>query len=878
MEGFGDRRRTNAHQVAVRRALYQVLRKAFGRAGVPWSDCDREDRGDGVFVLVPAQVPKSRVVDTLPYELAEVVRRHNVGRPAAERIRLRVAVHAGEVVYDEHGVTGSSINLAFRLLDAQPLREALTSSPGTLAMIVSSWFFDEVVRHSVVVDPARYRPVYADVKETATRAWIHLPDGPATDRGPVDLLLDRTGPVPRQLPPTLRDFTGRADQLAALDALLPAIPADGSGDVVIVALDGAAGVGKTTLAVQWAHRVQHRFPDGTLFTDLRGHGPSAPLAPGLVLASFLHALGVPDSRTSADLDTQVGTYRSVLAGRRVLIVLDNAAMPAQVRPLLPAAAGSMVVVTSRVDLTGLVVAEAAHRMVVDLFTQAEAETLIRKVVGAELAAAQPDAVADLIAACAGLPLALRVACTRISSRSSGIAELVAGLSDAQGRLAALSSTGDDRSAVRTVFDWSYSRLPAEFARTFRRLGLHVGPGLSVHAGAALAGVDPATAGRHLEALADIHLIARAGPDRYRLHELLFAYAGHRAELDDAGATRRQAVVNLLTWYARTAQTADRLIFPGLGYVDAELDPAGSDVSLASRSQALAWMNAERDNLMAALRVAIHHQAHQVAICLAGTARFLTLGGPAFWDLRLEAESLGLAAAQASGNLSMAAFLRGFRGDTLADLGRLGEAEAEFDTMLGLARDLNDLARQRTALIGLGQVRLRSNEYLAARSHFQQALTLARSTGDARAEAVVRCNLSRISVHLGQFDSALEHAQQELVLRRQAGDRVGEAYALQDLAAAQQGLHDHEAAIDLLESAIELYRHLDGTELYAALALQAAAASFEQTGDLSRAASCLREASALLTQLGHPQADVVHTRLRQLESSAHHGFRRGQAPP
>jgi tetratricopeptide (TPR) repeat protein len=806
-------------------------------------------------------------VDALPYGLAKAVRRHNSGRPVAERIRLRIALHAGEVVYDEHGVTGASINLAFRLLDAQPLREALEASSGTLALIVSSWFFDEVVRHSVAVDLNQYRPVHAEVKETSTRAWIHLPDGPTIDRRSADRLTDGRGPVPRQLPLTLRDFTGRRDQLDALDALLPAEPVDSSGAVVIVALDGAAGVGKTTLAVQWAHRVQHRFPDGTLFANLRGHSPSAPLVPGVVLASFLHALGVPDSRVPADLDTQAGMYRSLMTGQRILIVLDNAATPEQVRPLLPAAARCLVLVTSRADMTGLVVAESAHRIAVDLFTGAEAETLIRAIIGDRMADTEPTAVVDLIAACARLPLALRVAAARITTRSTSVAEVVAGLVGDHDRLTALSSTGDDPSAVRTVFDWSYTRLPVEHARTFRRLGLHVSPELGVHAAGALAGLDTATANRHLEALAAVHLITRTGHGRYRLHDLLFAYAGHRAEVDEPPDHRWHAVTNLLTWYAGTAQTADRLIFPGLQCVDVELDPVGSEVSFATRSQALDWMSVEQANLMAALQASVNRRAHQVAICLAGTARFLALRQRALSDLRLEAESLGLAAARASRNVAMEVFLRGFRGGTLADLGRLDEADAEFETMLLLARGLNDRPRQRGALVGLGQVRLRQQRYQEALGYFQQALPLAQASGDSRALAVVRCNLSQVSVALGLLESGLEHAAAELLLRRQSGDRVGEGYALWNLAMARQGLGDHELAIELFEEAIELYAHLDGTEHYAAVALETAATSFEHLDDHNRAVRCLREASALRAELGDPHADNLLARIRQMSLAA-----------
>jgi tetratricopeptide (TPR) repeat protein len=212
---------------------------------------------------------------------------------------------------------------------------------------------------------------------------------------------------------------------------------------------------------------------------------------------------------------------------------------------------------------------------------------------------------------------------------------------------------------------------------------------------------------------------------------------------------------------------------------------------------------------------------------------------------------------------MGAFLLAFRGDTLVDLGRLGEAEADFESALELARGLDDPIRQRAALAGLGQVRLRQHRYREARQYYQQALPLARRAGDGRAEAVVQCNLSQIGMRLGQHEAALEHAEQELVLRRQAGDHVGEAYALHDVATAWQGLGNHATATDLADRAIAMYRRLDGTEQYLALALETAATSFEHAGDLTGATRCLREASTILAEFGDPHADAMLTRLHRM---------------
>ncbi|MGW3994190.1 ATP-binding protein [Amycolatopsis sp. NPDC004772] len=666
-------------------------------------------------------------------------------------------------------------------------------------------------------------------------------------------------PVPRQLPPAVRDFAGRDDQLARLDDLLLA-DEDHPAAMVISALDGTAGVGKTALAVQWAHRVEHRFPDGTLFADLRGYGPSAPVRPDLVLASFLHVLGVEEDRMPAELDAQVSVYRSVLAGRRVLIVLDNAGTAEQVRPLLPGSPGCVVLVTSRASLTGLLVAEAASQVTLDLFTPDEARVLLRRILGPARVAAEPGAVADLVEACARLPLALRIAATRIATRRhTSVAEVVADIAGGADRLDVLSSSGDERSAVRSVFDWSYARLPAEHAGVFRRLGLHPGAEFGVPAAAAVAGVDAATAYRVLEALADGHLVESIGGRRYRCHDLLHAYAAHRAERDDDPDSRREAVSRLVTWYARTAQAADRLVFPGLEAPAIELPPVGPDVPLADRAEAVAWLNTEQVNLLAVLRSA---SAHRTAVVLAAAARFLSLRERALWSVRLEAETLGLRAAEAAGDRAAEAFLLGFRGDTLADLGRWDDAEADFGRQLVLARELGDAVRQQVALTGLGQIRLLQQRYAEARDHYLAALPLARRAGP-RPEAVVECNLSRINVRLGEFAQARVHAERELVLRREADDAVGEAYARCDVAIALQGLQAHDTALEYTTSAIAQYRALAGTEALLAEALETAATSLEHTGEALSAADCLEEAAALLDPLDAERAETLRARVRDL---------------
>lgn len=881
VEGFGHRRRTNPHQRGVRDGLHHVMQTAFDNVGVPWADCYHEDRGDSVFILAPASTSKAVFVETLPPTLITALRIHNDTHPDAQRIRLRMALHAGEVHYDDHGVASASLNLAFRLLDAKPLKSALAASPGVLAVITSDWYFEDVVRHTPGAAPTTYRPVHVTEKETTTIGWITLPDHPyppdttqLTAPVAVPHAMRQSRLVPRQLPLAVRDFTGRTDHLAALDALIPPDPgldrpdSTGTPAVIITAIDGTAGIGKTTLAVHWAHRAQHLFPDGTLHANLRGYGPGEPTTPGEILDGFLRALGAPAEKMPLGVDAQAALYRTLVDGRRMLIVLDNANSANQIRPLLPGTAGCMVLVTSRDSLTGLVVTEAAHRLTLDLLTPPEALHLVTGIIGPDRAAAEPDAVTDLIRLCARLPLALRIAASKVAAHPhTTVGEVVAELVDESNLLTTLSSGGDEQAAVRAVFDWSYQRLPAEQARLFRRLGLHPGLDLSVPAAAAVAGLDLPVTRRLLGELAGAHLIEPTARGRYRLHDLLRAYAVDQAHHHDQDEDRRSALQAVLGWYAHTAHTCDELVFPAYWRLSRRLPAPTRQAPILNRPQALDWQDDERRNLHAALQYAIRNGLYQHAVQLADSMRFLAMSGS--WDDAFDVYSSGLQAARGCGDGTAEVAFYNRRGSICVLSRRWDQAQADLGQALVLANATNDQAHQAWALNELGLLYSEREQFEDALPFLRQALPLSRGIDTGRWEAVVEGNLSRACASLGRYQQALEHGERGLALRRHVGDIIGEPYALHHIAQVWQGLGDHNKTISMCRQAITLGRTVGDVAGTVAAPLDTLAMSLHHLGDTDEAVACWREAAVLFDDCGRPHHSA---RVRQRLHSAQTGER------
>ncbi|MEU6372090.1 BTAD domain-containing putative transcriptional regulator [Streptomyces sp. NPDC046909] len=653
---------------------------------------------------------------------------------------------------------------------------------------------------------------------------------------------------PAQLPADLATFAGRRSELAHV-AELSAKDAPGTRIAVI---SGMGGIGKTTLAVRWAHRAAHRFPDGQLYFNLRGFDPGGkPADPEQVLRGFLEALGVPPQRTPAGTDAQAGLYRSLLARRRVLILLDNARDAEQVRPLLPGSPGCLVLVTSRDRLLGLVTAEAARPLALDRLSAAEARESLTRRLGADRVLADPKAVDEIVTRCAGLPLALAVVATRAAAHPHfPLAAIADELRAHHGSLDAFTDA-DPAGDVRAVLSWSYRALSPGAARLLRLLSLHPGPDVTLPAAAAVAGGDPTAVRRLLAELTRTHLLTEHAPGRYACHDLLRRYAAElEAEHEDADE-REASVRRLLDHYLHTAHAAGRVYSPfwRLGPLPAAAPGAGPE-SFPDDARALRWYTAEAQVLSAVAERAVARGDHAHVWGLAwALERFMDRQG--HWHDSAALQRLGLDAAVRDGHRTAEAHLhRGLARasarleryddarthirqslDLFAELGdrlglahahrshgwlldRLGEHGGALDAAgraLALYRDLGDRVAETSALHALGWTHVLRGEHRRAAAYFEEALGgLAGLDGIRYAEAGTWDSLGVVRHHLGEHRRAVAAYQCALRLYREVGDLFSEAGTLRHLGDTYLATGDPGAARTVWERAVRLLARTDPT--------------------------------------------------------------------
>jgi DNA-binding SARP family transcriptional activator/tetratricopeptide (TPR) repeat protein len=644
--------------------------------------------------------------------------------------------------------------------------------------------------------------------------------------------------MPRELPAPVAHFAGRANELAALTDLLDRSGEPGPGAIVVSAIGGTAGVGKTALAVHWAHRVAERFPDGQLFVNLRGYDPGQPMTAADALAGFLRALGVAGQDIPAEEAERAARYRSLLAGRRMLVTLDNAGSVEQVRPLLPGSPACVVVVTSRDALAGLVARDGAARLDLDLLPPEDAVGLLRALVGARVDA-DPSAAAMLAVQCCRLPLALRVAAELAANRPAvPLAELAAELADRQKRLDLLEAAGDPRTAVRTVFSWSYRHLHGDAARAFRLLGLHPGADLDPYAAAALTGTSLEQARRLLDQLARAHLIQSASPSRYGMHDLLSAYARDLAAAQDSDQERRAALTRLFDHYLHTAAIAMDTLYPAEPHVRPRIHPpAISTPPLTDPAASRAWLDAERGTLVAVMAHTAEYGWPGHATRLAATL-FRYLDGNGHNPEALIIHSHARTAARHAGDPADEATALNSLAAVHWRLGRYQQATSHLQESLALSLEAGDRAGQARVLGNLGILHAQLGRYDQATRLQEQALYLQRETGDQSGEARALGNLGTVEERQGRYEQAAHHHQQSLTLAREIGNRRGESYGLMNL-----------GMVGLLQGR---YQHALGQ-------LQPALVLFREVGDRNGEAEALTRIGDVYLRLGHHHEAVGHHR-------------------
>jgi tetratricopeptide (TPR) repeat protein len=674
----------------------------------------------------------------------------------------------------------------------------------------------------------------------------------------------RAGPqrvVPRQLPAAVRHFAGRSDELARLSAAMDRA-ADATGTVVVTAVGGTAGIGKTAMAVHWAHQVAESFTDGQLYANLRGFDPTGSImTPSEAVRNFLDAFQVPADQIPVSLDAQAALYRSLVAGRRILIVLDNALDADQVRALLPGSSGCLVVVTSRHRLSSLVAVEGAHQVTLDLLSTADARALLAGRIGRDRVAAEPRAVDEIVARCARLPLALSIVAARATAHPSfSLAALAAQLREAQGGLDAFD--GDDPAIdLRSVLSWSYELLKADVARLFRLVALHAGPDITAPAAASLAAIPLQQARRRLVALARAHLVDEHLPGRFTFHDLLRAYATELAERLDTETERRAAVRRVLEHYVHTGYTAALLLDPHRDVI--AIDPPAPDVvpeHLDGPRQATEWFTAEHAVLVAAIRLAACAGFETHAWQLPWTARHhFKLHG--HWHDWVTMQTIGLAVAERLGDPAAEAHAaRGLAG-AYAQVGRYDEAEARNQRALDLFGALDDRPSLGHAHLGMSWIHGRQHRYTEALRHAEQALADYRAAGHLAGQAKALNTVGWYQAFLGEHERALACCREALALQQRIGDRFGEPFTLDSVGYAHHRLGRHRDAIACYHRAVELFREIDD-QFYTADTLVHLGDAYEAAGEVDASRTALERALAILDRLQHPDAGKVRARLER----------------
>jgi tetratricopeptide (TPR) repeat protein len=674
---------------------------------------------------------------------------------------------------------------------------------------------------------------------------------------------------PRQLPGATAYFTGRANELNSLTSLMGERT---GGTLVISAICGMAGIGKTALALRWAYQVADRFPDGQLYVNLRGFGPTGSVMTRVeAIRGFLDAFAVPPELIPVSFEAQVSLYRSLMSDRRMLVVLDNARDAEHVTPLLPGNPHCLVIVTSRYRLTGLLTAYGAHLLTLDFLPAKDARQLLHELVGPERFFAEPAAVSEIVALCEGLPLALRAVAARATIHPEfPLTTLAAELRDARGELD-LFAGGEPVADVRAVFSWSYRRLSRGAAELFRLLGVHQGPDVTAPAAASLAGIPVAQVRQYLTELDRAHLIGEHRPGRFTLHDLMRTYAIGLSRGEATTAEQRSAVTRMLDYYLHTAHNALQLMHPRCEPITpAEHDPVVVPDRFADLTSALAWLDAEHPVLLAAIQLASEeHPTHTWQLSRALGEFFERRG---HWQDNVITNQTALTAARRHADLWGQAHAYYGLGRAYPWVQRYDDALSHLTAALRLFEELQDRSGQGRTHYQLSWLFEHQARYHDTLHHCRRALVLFTTTGDRPGHASVLCRVAFVHTKLGNHEAALGHCRQALAMCRTIGYLRGESISLGVLGYIHHNTGHHHEAITCYHSAINLYRVL-GDRYHQAIMLAHLGDAHLANGDHTVARDTWQQALPILEHLGvlfdsgrgYPNAHQVRTALHQLNN-------------
>ncbi|MBB5960746.1 tetratricopeptide (TPR) repeat protein [Saccharothrix tamanrassetensis] len=661
---------------------------------------------------------------------------------------------------------------------------------------------------------------------------------------------DGSRPVPRQLPAGVRELFGREALLARLDELQP------NG---LAALSGMAGVGKTALVLHWASGAAHKFPDGQLYVDLHGFGGGEPLRPQDALAGFLRALGYSRPEELVTLEERAAHFRTLMSGRRALVVLDNALSADHVRPLLPGPAGGTVIVISRHHLSGLVVRHAATAIRVDPLEERAGLGLLRTAVGDR---SHHPAAGALVRLCAGLPLALRIVSERITrSASADLDGVVAELADEQARLDVLDTQDDARSAVRTVFSWSCRALPDHEADAFRLLGSHPGPEFGQNAVAALLDIPPATAANLLRSLTRKHLLLDLGSGRFGWHDLLRTYARELSNRTGTAVDRQAAVARLFDHYLHSTDLAGRIVMPHRLRFSLEGRPVTLP-DLRSRDDALQWLDLERRNLEAMCAVddpAFDGRRWQLAYTLRDYY-FLTKAREGW----LSTHEKALAACVRAGDPLAEARTRNNLGMVLVEMGELDEGAKHYRRARELFEGLGDGHGRSNALVNEAAVLRRRGDFAAALRNQELALKWYRDNGAHRNIGITLRNKALVEMKLAHFSDAVEHVEEAIDIALGLDLELDAAEGFGRLGRIHQRAGDRPLAEIAFRRAVH-HARCCGSKHEEARALQELGVLAASTGRFEEARDFWSAALNLYGRLGSTEGGAVAMALAQLDA-------------